>query len=212
MKSLYLSAVLYYGFYCLASQGFHTKKQLTAPQLTMIKLEYFDRNDFQQLITWINDEHVLTNWCGAMFRFPLTEEKLDWYIRDTNKQGASEAFVYKAVDTETNKTIGHISIGSLSQKNNSARISRVLVSAEERGKGYCKHMIKAVLEIGFNEMKLHRISLGVYTFNKSAISCYEKSGFVSEGVQRDVLRYKEAWWSLLEMSILENEWQDINNV
>lgn len=179
----------------------------------MIKLEYFDRNDFQQLINWINDEHILTNWSGSMFRFPLTEEKLDWYIKDTNKPGESEAFVYKAVDTETNNTIGHISIGSFSQKNNSARISRVLVGdTNVRGKGYCQQMIKAVLEIGFDQMQLHRISLGVYTFNKSAIGCYQKSGFVSEGVQRDVLRYKDAWWSLLEMSILENEWQTLKNV
>ena len=177
----------------------------------MIKIEYFDREDFQQLMEWMNSEHLITNWAGSLFKYPLTEDSLDWYIEDTNKIDSSDAFIYKAVSTTTGKTVGHISLGSISDKNRSARISRVLVgNTAERGKGVCTGMIKAILKIGFEDLKLHRISLGVYDFNTSAIRCYEKAGFVKEGLMRDVLRYDEnTYWSLIEMSMLEDEWKKL---
>lgn len=177
----------------------------------MIKLEYFEREDFKQLIEWMNSEHLITNWAGSLFKYPLTEDSLDWYIEDTNNLDSSDAFIYKAVDNVSGKTVGHISLGSISDKNRSARISRVLVgSTAERGKGVCTGMIKAILKIGFEELNLHRISLGVYHFNTSAIRCYEKCGFVKEGLMRDVLRYDNStYWSLIEMSILEDEWKKL---
>lgn len=172
----------------------------------MIKLAYFDRSDFDQLIGWISNEELLTNWAGNMFRFPLSHESLEWYIEDTNILPTSEAYIYKAID-ENNKIVGHISLGSISEKNNSARISRVLVGDNaERGKGICYQMVMAVLRIGFEELKLHRISLGAYDNNKAALRCYEKAGFKIEGIHRDILLYNGRYWSMIEMAILNNEW------
>lgn len=177
----------------------------------MIRLENFEAGDFKQLIEWIDTDELLTNWAGSLFSFPLSEESLNWYIEDTNDLAVSDAFVYKAVDEKTGESIGHISLGALSRKNRSGRISRVLVgNTAARGRGICQKMIMAILEIGFDQLKLHRISLGVYDYNKSAIKCYEKAGFKIEGTSREVLWYKNSFWSLIEMSILENEWRGLN--
>ena len=174
----------------------------------MLVLEKFTSSDYGQLIEWIKDEELLMNWSGSLFSFPLTEKSLEWYIEDVNDIDTSLCFIYKAVDTETNATVGHISLGGISKKNSSGRISRVLIgNTNNRGKGCCQEMIKAVIKIGFETLKLHRISLGVYDFNTSAIRCYQKAGFAIEGTTRDVLNYKGSWWSLIEMSILEDEWR-----
>jgi RimJ/RimL family protein N-acetyltransferase len=176
----------------------------------MVKLEKFEEQDFEQLIKWINTEALMINWSGSLFRFPLTTESLKWYIEDTNDFEHSDAFVYKAIDTETDKTIGHISLGGLSRKNNSARINRVLVGNDaEKNKGYCHQMVNEVLKIGFNHLKLHRISLGLYDENIAALNCYKKSGFVIEGVFRDVLLQDGTYRSMIEMSILEHEWNKL---
>lgn len=173
----------------------------------MIVLKYFERSDFDQLTQWIQDDELLMNWAGSLFNYPLTEESLKWYIEDVNEIDSSDAFVYKAVDTNNGNTIGHISLGSISRKNRSGRISRVLVGdTNSRGKGCCRDIVTAALKIGFEDLKLHRISLGVYDFNTAAIRCYQKAGFSIEGTTRDVLLFKGKWWSLVEMSILENEW------
>ncbi|HEX8313936.1 MAG TPA: GNAT family protein [Flavisolibacter sp.] len=177
----------------------------------MIVLEYFTRSDFDQLMKWITNERLLLNWTGAMFTYPLTEEKLEWYIKDTNDPDTSDALIYKAVNTETGEAVGHISIGNISRKNRSARISRVLIGNTcERGKGYCQAIIQAALRIGFEELQLHRISLGVYAYNHAAIRCYERCGFIKEGLSRDVFKYRDEYWSLVEMGILEEEWQQFS--
>jgi RimJ/RimL family protein N-acetyltransferase len=174
----------------------------------MIRLEQFTQADFKQLIEWIKDEELLMNWSGSLFSFPLTEESLAWYIEDTNDPLTSDAFVYKAVDNKTNEVVGHISLGGISRKNRSARISRVLVgNSRERGRGVCQGMIKAVLKVGFEQLGLHRIDLGVYDFNKGAIGCYAKAGMVEEGTSRDSLYFNGSYWSLTEMSMLEAEWE-----
>jgi len=174
----------------------------------MIRLEYFTRNDFTDLMGWINNEEILMNWSGALFSFPLRQSSMEWYIEDVNDMANSEAFVYKAVDDTTGKTVGHISLGGISKKNRAGRISRVLVAPEYQGNGYCRQMVSAVLKIGFEDLKLHRICLGVYDFNKAAISCYKKAGLAIEGTNRDCLLFKGEWWTLVEMSILEEEWRE----
>lgn len=173
----------------------------------MIKLEFFTKDDFEQLIQWIDTESLLISWSGSLFSFPLTQSSMEWYLGDTNDLNTSGALVYKAVETETGETIGHISLGGISRKNKSARISRVLIgNAANKGKGYCKQMITEVLKIGFDEMQLHRISLGVYDYNTAALKCYQAAGFSIEGTMREVLLHEGKWWSLIEMGILENEW------
>ncbi|HDR8094344.1 MULTISPECIES: GNAT family N-acetyltransferase [Bacillus] len=168
----------------------------------VIKLESFKKSDFKQLINWINSEEFLIQWSGNAFTFPLDEQQLEKYIESAN------TLAFKVVDEETLDVIGHISLGQIDNINKSARIGKVLVgNTKMRGRSIGKHMMKAVLHIAFDELKLHRVTLGVYDFNTSAISCYEKIGFVKEGLLRESKRVGETYWNLWEMSMLEYEWK-----
>lgn len=174
----------------------------------MITLESFGPADFAQLIAWIDTEQLLSEWCGSLFSFPLTPDDLTWYIRGANDFAAPDVFIYKAVEVETGRTVGHISLGSISARDRSGRITRVLVGpGAARGRGYCGAMVRALLRIGFGELGLHRIGLGVYDFNHGAIRCYRARGFHTDGTLRDVARHGDTYWSLVEMSILEAEWR-----
>jgi RimJ/RimL family protein N-acetyltransferase len=173
----------------------------------MIKLAPFTPADFPQLIAWLDSERLLSEWSGAMFSYPLTPQALDWYIEGANDFANPEVFIYKVVETATGAAVGHISLGGISERNRSGRITRVLVAPGTRGRGYCVAMLRAILEIGFTKLNLHRIELGVYSFNHAAIGCYRRCGFKTDGVLRDVARYGDDYWSLVEMSMLEDEWR-----
>lgn len=169
----------------------------------MIKLETFKKSDFNQLIGWIDSEEFLIQWSGNAFAYPLNEQQLENYIESSN------TLAFKVIDEKSKKVVGHISLGQIDNINKSARIGKVLVGdTKMRGRSIGKHMMKAVLQIAFEELKLHRVTLGVYDFNTSAITCYEKIGFVKEGLLRESKKVGETYWNLWEMSMLEYEWSD----
>ncbi|MGZ7149389.1 GNAT family N-acetyltransferase [Bacillus sp. BC08] len=171
--------------------------------IKVIKLETFKKSDFKQLIDWIDSEEFLIQWSGNAFAYPLNEQQLENYIESSN------TLAFKVIDEESKKVVGHISLGQIDNINKSARIGKVLVGdTKMRGRSIGKHMMKAILQVAFEELKLHRVTLGVYDFNTSAISCYEKIGFVKEGLLRESKKVGETYWNLWEMSMLEYEWSD----
>ncbi len=174
----------------------------------MIRLEPFTPADFPQLQAWIDSKQLLHEWSGALFSFPLSDDALHWYLEDSNVPGKSDVFIYKAVETATGVAVGHISLGNVSPRDQSARLTRVLVGDPgQRGRGISTRMIREVLRIGFTELGLHRISLGVYSFNQAAIRSYLRAGFQQEGILRDVVKYGDEFWSSVEMSVLAPEWR-----
>ncbi|MES2873712.1 MAG: GNAT family protein [Bacteroidota bacterium] len=178
----------------------------------MIKLEYFTNQDFDLLINWINEDDLLREWASTQFQLPLTTEILEWYIMNANSEHA-KALIFKTVNSKTGETIGHISLNGIDKKNRCARISKFLIGcASYRGMGFGAQIIDQILSIGFSDLNLHRISLGVYDFNKNAIKCYEKCGFHTDGLLREITRYQDTYWSLVEMSILEHEWRELKRL
>lgn len=171
-------------------------------RMKLITLEPFKRFNFKQLINWIDSKEFLIQWSGNAFTYTLNEDQLEKYIESEN------TLAFKVIDEESKEVIGHISLGQIDNINKSARIGKVLVGdTKMRGRSIGKHMMKAVLHIAFEELKLHRVTLGVYDFNTSAISCYEKIGFVKEGLLRESKKVGETYWNLWEMSMLEYEWR-----
>ena len=175
----------------------------------MIRLEYFTEDDFEQLIKWNENTspYFLLQWAGPAFTFPLTKDQLLTYIEDSNTPDATKR-IYKVIDTETEKNVGHIALTNIDYYHNSARIGKVLIGGTSmRGKGIGSLMMQEIIKIGFRDLNLHRLSLGVFDFNQSARACYQKVGFQTEGLLRDYRKIGNSYWSLYEMSILEDEWE-----
>ncbi|MEW9097109.1 MAG: GNAT family protein [Clostridiaceae bacterium] len=175
----------------------------------MIRLEFLEEKDFEKIVEWNKESSSddLLIWAGPWYKHPLTVEQIKEYFSfDTNKKD-SDKFIYKIILNETNKMIGTIELGKIDNKNRSGRVGKFFICNEGvRGKGIGKVALKEVLKIGFDELRLHRISLGVFDFNESAIRCYEAVGFKKEGLLREVRKSENGYWDLYEMSILEDEW------
>ncbi len=173
----------------------------------MVELLPFAGSDIPALIRWIDSPEFLMQWGGPGFSYPLDEAQL------TNLIGAASVkkpglMAFKAVDRESQETIGHIELVAIDRENASARIARVLVGPSHlRGKGIGTEMVRAALRIGFEQLGLHRIELGVFDFNRGAITCYEKAGFKTEGLLRDNRKMGDGYWSSCVMSILDHEWR-----
>lgn len=173
-----------------------------------IQLVPFHESHFQHVIREISDAAFLMQWGGPTFQYPLTVNQLESY-KATGDAPDAPVRIYTAIHRTSGLPAGHIALGGIDLENHSARIGKVLIAKENRGMGMGKKMVKEVLAVGFQELCLHRISLGVFDFNISAIKAYEKAGFQKEGLLRDVRKMGDAYWSLWEMSVLEEEWRNL---
>jgi RimJ/RimL family protein N-acetyltransferase len=174
-----------------------------------IQLQPFTEADIDRLIGWITSAEFLLQWGGTGYTFPLDGKQIENHL--TGASGESPRhLLFRAVDTETGRVVGHGEILAIDRVNRSAVLGRILVGAPEaRGKGVGQQIVRQLVRVAFDELSLHRVSLRVYDFNKAAIRCYEKSGFKREGLQRDVHKMGEQYWSVYTMSILEEEWREM---
>ena len=166
----------------------------------MIKLEKFEKRDYDRLIGWIDSEISMIQFSGPVFNFPVTYEQLDMYA------GAANRLVFRVVDANTSEVIGHAELNQIDTKNSSARICRLLIGNKlNRNKGFGKAIVKELIRIGFNDLNLHRLDLGVFDFNQQAIKCYAGCGFEIEGLFIENTKVGDEYWSTYNMSIINNE-------
>ena len=77
-----------------------------------------------------------------------------------------------------------------------------------QGNKYAKIMYKLIFKYGFKCMNMHRLYLYVLEDNIKARNCYEKVGFITEGMQREAIFNNGKYKNYLIMSILKSEYQE----
>ena len=75
-----------------------------------------------------------------------------------------------------------------------------------RGQGYATEAAKALIDYGFNELKLHRVQGIASSSNPKSRQVMERLGMKSEGRLREASFKDGDWHDLLYYGILENEW------
>lgn len=159
----------------------------------MIRLQKFDKQDYQNLITWIDSEEMLIRIAGRQMNFPVTEKQLDLSQIDPNRHA------FSIINTGTNLSIGHCELYLL---DNSAKIDRVIIGdASMKGKGLCHLLITLLLDYGFNILNQHKIELNVFDWNVAAIRCYEKAGLTKNADKTMAFETNGENWIAFNMSI-----------
>ncbi len=72
--------------------------------------------------------------------------------------------------------------------------------------GYATESVKAVLNFGFKELKLHRIEAGCAVGNIASERVLLKAGFIKEGRSRKKLPIRGEWQDNFSFAILEEDY------
>jgi RimJ/RimL family protein N-acetyltransferase len=111
---------------------------------------------------------------------------------------------YLVVRDETD-IAGFALLQGIGNANQSVRLRRIAV--ENTGRGVGSVLLRSVLQICFNDLAAHRVDLYVFVENERAYRTYLKTGFVAEGIIRDVHRDPDgSFRSSRLMSMLRPEW------
>lgn len=82
----------------------------------------------------------------------------------------------------------------------------------ERGRGIGSWMVQTTRDFAFEVLKLHRLSLDVFSFNTRAEQVYRKAGFQREGVLRDAVLDGGQYADDILMSMLEEDWKRLKGL
>lgn len=163
-----------------------------------IKLENFTRDDFNKLISWIDNEKDLVQFAGPLFSFPLTIEQLNDYVNDSNRHS------FKIVLSESNISIGHCEAYQTDTSN--VRLCRIIIGDKNyRGQGLGYAATAMLVDWCIENLNIKTIDLNVYEFNTPAIKCYEKLGFQKTD-EKKITEFCGEKWTAIKMTLkLKNQ-------
>jgi len=165
-------------------------------------LRPLEEDDIDRCLVWINDPDITAT---IALRFPFNRwREQEWFatLYKTDRD-IPLAIVLKDGD----RHIGNCGLHQIDYPNRCAQFEIMIGEKEEWDKGYASEASRLIIDYGFNQLGLHRISLQVYACNSRAQSVYEKLGFIREGILRESYFRDGRYCDTVMMGILRSEWR-----
>ena len=163
----------------------------------------FQTGDIPTLVSWFPTPVDLAQWGNPARIFPLDhsqiQEMLDQAVGDDPRR-----FMWVAeqdsrlVATATVIMDWHQGVGLL---------GFIAVAPSMRGYGIAGSFLRNIVSTTFEDKRVARIELNVYTFNHAAMRTYETLGFVKEGVRRSLARMGDERWDAAHYSLLREDFK-----
>jgi len=166
-----------------------------------IYLRPLEEGDLDRCHRWINDSGILAR-LGR--RTPMSRAMEREWLAAQYKSDRDLSMAIVVSDGD--RHIGNCGFNEIDYHNRSGVFGILIGERDAWGKGYGPEATRLVLDYGFSELNLHRISLRVHTDNERAIRAYEKAGFRREGVLRESYYRHGVYHDTLIMAILASEW------
>jgi RimJ/RimL family protein N-acetyltransferase len=166
-----------------------------------VRLRAFDEEDLPLMWQSANDWET-ARLIGMRYPSSLSDQREG--LREMMKLDPHEkAF---AIEAEDGSLIGDCALCQISWEDRRAGLDICIGDKTRRGQGYGTDATRALVRFGFEEMNLNRIWLTVNADNARAIRCYEKVGFVREGVKRQAVYCDGAFVGQVMMSVLREDY------
>ncbi|TCM44288.1 GNAT family N-acetyltransferase [Kribbella sp. VKM Ac-2568] len=167
----------------------------------LVILRPLDEGDYDALMAAMLDPDV-TRFTGS--RGEITEPEYREWLRTRKDQ--IDRLDLAIVDKATGETVGEAVLNEWSKDDESCSF-RILIGPAGQGRGLGSEATRLIVGYGIEELGLHRIELGVFSFNPRARRAYEKAGFVVEGVRREALLWEGERYDDIVMAVLAPDWE-----
>ena len=131
--------------------------------------------DLEKVRAWDDDQEI-TAWTGK--KFHSHEELQDW-LEESSLRRSRWAL---GVMTVNGKLIGQVELDDISWRRASAQLKLCIGDKNYWDQGYGSEALRTFLQHVLYATSLNYIYLRVQADNQRAIRCYEKCGFVKEGI------------------------------
>lgn len=133
----------------------------------------------------------------------------DWLEKDLEKeQQGNPFFAIRALSED--QVIGFTGLFDLRWNHGDTLLVIAIGDRRWWGKGYGTDALRTLMNYGFRELGLRRMTLIVFEYNQRARRAYEKAGFVVEGRIRGAMSRDGRRWDWLIMGALREEWLSLS--
>lgn len=101
--------------------------------------------------------------------------EIEWIMKKLDEK----AIIFSMIEKRTNEFIGNIEIIEIN--NNIGEIG-IAITPKKQDKHFGQEAMKRLIDYSFEQLNLDGLELNVYDFNLRGIKCYEKVGFIKDGV------------------------------
>ena len=169
----------------------------------LVRLRALEPTDAERAYKWINDREV-TRFLMARYPYSLAFEQ-DFMAQAAKANDYSETRF--AIETKDGVHIGMCGIHRGRPEERAADLGIMIGEADYRDGGYGTDTMLTLLTFGFDQMNLHRVSLGVFEFNERAQAVYRKVGFVEEGRFRRDVYLAGRYYDTIAMAVLREDFE-----
>lgn len=168
----------------------------------LVRLRAFDNSDLMQSLQFSNDYAVMRGASGGIL-YPST---VDDEARAMGNNTSYTAGEYQfAIETLAERRfIGKCGFVKINWKNRLGELAILIGETGMHGKGYGTDAIQTLCRFGFEELNLHKIKAVVFDFNEAALRCYEKCGFIREGLLKQEIYREGAYHDVVMMGLIRN--------
>lgn len=162
-----------------------------------VQLLPISEDDTKNIVKWRN--HVRGQFLDRRL---FTEESHNYWLHTMVETGKVAQFV---IEVKGKDKIGSVFLRDIDRKNKKAEFGIFIGEDRYQGKGYGTEATELILQYGFRQLGLHKITLRVLEKNKRAIGSYEKAGFKKEGCFVDDVFVDDQYENIIYMAIFEKQ-------
>jgi len=165
-----------------------------------VRLRPVQERDLPHFVQWLQDPEV-RRWLAAIGDAPTLEEEFAWYDR---RRSDADSVMW-SIETLEGQLVGTTEL-RLTPDAKRAELGIAIQDKTMWNQGLGTDTIRQVLAYGFEDLELNRIDLTTDEENVRGRCCYEKCGFVEEGLLRQHRIVEGKFGNTVMMSVLRDEW------
>jgi RimJ/RimL family protein N-acetyltransferase len=170
-----------------------------------VRARALEREDLVDIVRWFNDPALRALLSRSS---PLSMAEEERWFEALLKSTTEVIFVIDTMPTPRlpARRIGCCGLHRIDWRNRGCVVGILLGESTDRGQGLGSEAMRLLVDHAVFDLGLQRVELEVYADNEPARRCYERLGFVVEGVRRQATFKGGAFKDNVVMSVLAHEW------
>lgn len=138
---------------------------------------------------------------------PISLSSVESWAMEQSAQKFKDHAFHWVIETLDGQPVGSISTHDCNLRNGTFSYG-VDVAEEHRGNGYAAEAIRLILRYYFEELRYHKVNVGVHSYNEASLRLHERLGFVREGALREAVYTRGRRYDMILFGMTADEFRD----